>query len=127
VIKIENKTKKLLVKLGVVLIILCIYLFVPAVKKNVNQMVFYLSMLNLDAIKEIVIENVNGFIFDNSIEDLCQKIREIYNERNIAESIKEKARNWVQENRDWKQLSLKYKNEYDDLKKQSSNSKFISK
>ncbi|WP_331681644.1 TVP38/TMEM64 family protein [Romboutsia sp.] len=54
-IKIENKRRKLLVKLGLVLVILCIYLFVPAVKKNVNQMVFYLSMLNLDAIKEYIL------------------------------------------------------------------------
>ncbi|HSQ87269.1 MAG TPA: TVP38/TMEM64 family protein [Romboutsia sp.] len=53
--KIENKRRKLLVKLGLVLVILCIYLFVPAVKKNVNQMVFYLSMLNLDAIKEYIL------------------------------------------------------------------------
>jgi len=55
VIKIENKRKKLLVKLGVVLVILCIYLFVPVVKENVNQMVFYLSMLNLDAIKGYIL------------------------------------------------------------------------
>lgn len=54
-VKIENKRKKLLVKLGVVLVILCIYLFIPTVKKNVNQMVFYLSMLNLDAIKEYIL------------------------------------------------------------------------
>jgi uncharacterized membrane protein YdjX (TVP38/TMEM64 family) len=47
--------KKLLVKLGVVLVILCIYLFVSVVKENVNQMVFYLSMLNLDAIKEYIL------------------------------------------------------------------------
>ena len=54
-IKIENKRRKLLVKLGLVLVILCIYLFIPTVKKNVNQMVFYLSMLNLDAIKEYIL------------------------------------------------------------------------
>ena len=53
--KIENKRIKLLIKLGAVLAVLCIYLFVPAIKQNVNQMVFYLSQVNLDAIKEYIL------------------------------------------------------------------------
>ncbi|WP_270940377.1 TVP38/TMEM64 family protein [Romboutsia lituseburensis] len=52
--KIENK-KKLLTKLSAILIVLGIYLFVPTVKQNVNQMIFYLSMVNLDAIKEYIL------------------------------------------------------------------------
>ncbi|SDL70498.1 TVP38/TMEM64 family protein [Romboutsia lituseburensis] len=52
--KIENK-KKLLIKLSAILIVLGIYLFVPTVKQNVNQMIFYLSMVNLDAIKEYIL------------------------------------------------------------------------
>lgn len=52
--KIKNK-KKLLIKLLSILIVLGIYLFVPTVKQNVNQMIFYLSMVNLDAIKEYIL------------------------------------------------------------------------
>lgn len=52
--KIETK-KKLLIKLSAILIVLGIYLFVPTVKQNVNQMIFYLSMVNLDAIKEYIL------------------------------------------------------------------------
>lgn len=52
--KIENK-KKLLTKLSAILIVSGIYLFVPTVKQNVNQMIFYLSMVNLDAIKEYIL------------------------------------------------------------------------
>lgn len=52
--KIKNK-KKLLIKLLAILIVLGIYLFVPTVKQNVNQMIFYLSMVNLDAIKEYIL------------------------------------------------------------------------
>lgn len=52
--KIENK-KKLLIKLSAILIVLGIYLFVPTVNQNVNQMIFYLSMVNLDAIKEYIL------------------------------------------------------------------------
>ncbi|WP_330666288.1 TVP38/TMEM64 family protein [Romboutsia lituseburensis] len=52
--KIENK-KKLLIKLLAILIVLGIYLFIPTVKQNVNQMIFYLSMVNLDAIKEYIL------------------------------------------------------------------------
>ncbi|MCR8744514.1 TVP38/TMEM64 family protein [Romboutsia lituseburensis] len=50
----ENK-KKLLIKLLAILIVLGIYLFIPTVKQNVNQMIFYLSMVNLDAIKEYIL------------------------------------------------------------------------
>ncbi|WLD29020.1 TVP38/TMEM64 family inner membrane protein YdjZ [Clostridioides difficile] len=35
--------------------VLAIYFFIPPVKKMVNQMIFYLSMLNLDAIKEYIL------------------------------------------------------------------------
>ncbi|WP_331496731.1 TVP38/TMEM64 family protein [Romboutsia sedimentorum] len=54
-IKIKDKTKKIIIKIGVVLVVLSTYLFVPQVKQNINQMVFYLSMLNLDAIKEYIL------------------------------------------------------------------------
>lgn len=50
--KINNK---LLTKLSVVLILLGTYAFVPIVKQNINQMVFYLSMANLDSIKEYIL------------------------------------------------------------------------
>ncbi|MGL4914458.1 MAG: TVP38/TMEM64 family protein [Romboutsia sp.] len=53
--KIENNRKKLLIKLVVVLAVLCTYLFVPVIKENVNQMVFYLSQVNLDGIKEYIL------------------------------------------------------------------------
>nr|UWI52049.1 TVP38/TMEM64 family protein [Clostridioides difficile] len=39
----------------IILGVLAIYLFIPPVKKMVNQMIFYLSMLNLDAIKEYIL------------------------------------------------------------------------
>lgn len=68
---------------------------------------------NLDAIKEMIMEGVNGFIFDNSIEDLCKKIKMVYENKNLRSAMKEKARYWVEENRDWNKLALRYKKEYD--------------
>jgi uncharacterized membrane protein YdjX (TVP38/TMEM64 family) len=46
---------KILKKVLVVLIVFCIYLFIPPVKRTINQMVFYLSMLNIDALKSYIL------------------------------------------------------------------------
>lgn len=38
-----------------IVIVIGLYLFVEPVNRNINQMVFYLSMLNLDALKEYIL------------------------------------------------------------------------
>lgn len=54
-IKIEIKKKSLLLKIAVVIGVLAIYLFVPPINRNINQMIFYLSMLDMESIKQYIL------------------------------------------------------------------------
>lgn len=49
------RKKSLVVKIGVLLLIICIYLFVGPVNRFINQMIFYLSMLNLESLKQYIL------------------------------------------------------------------------
>lgn len=49
------KKKSLVVKIGVLLLIIGIYLFVGPVNRFINQMIFYLSMLNLESLKQYIL------------------------------------------------------------------------
>lgn len=51
---IKNKNS-LLVKIGVVILVVAIYLFVGPVNRFTNQMIFYLSMLNLESLKQYIL------------------------------------------------------------------------
>ena len=50
----ENQ-KKLITRVGAVLLVFAIYFFVTPVKTFVNQMVFYLSSLDLESIKQYIL------------------------------------------------------------------------
>ncbi|MPQ42731.1 TVP38/TMEM64 family protein [Clostridium tarantellae] len=50
-----NKKKSWIIKIGIILIIIGIYLFLPSVNKKVNEMVFYLSSMNLEMLKEYIL------------------------------------------------------------------------
>lgn len=50
----KNK-KTLLLKVGVVILVSSIYLFVEPVNRILNQMIFYLSMLNLESLKKYIL------------------------------------------------------------------------
>lgn len=63
---------------------------------------------NLEAMREMVVDNVNGFIFDNTHEDLKNKIMYLYNNRTICDKMKIRARSWVIENRDWSVVTQGY-------------------
>lgn len=52
---IEINKKSLLTKIGVVLIVLGIYLFIKPVNSFINQMIHYLSMLDIDSLKEYIL------------------------------------------------------------------------
>ncbi len=51
----QKKKKSLVVKIGVLLLIIGIYLFVGPVNRFINQMIFYLSMLNLESLKQYIL------------------------------------------------------------------------
>ena len=51
---IEINKKSLLTKIVLVLVVFGIYLFVKPVNSFINQMVHYLSMLDLDSLKEYI-------------------------------------------------------------------------
>ena len=51
----EINKKSLLTKIGLVLVVFGIYLFVKPVNSFINQMVHYLSMLDLDSLKEYIL------------------------------------------------------------------------
>lgn len=52
---IEINKKSLLTKIGLVIVVFGIYLFVKPVNSFINQMVHYLSMLDLDSLKEYIL------------------------------------------------------------------------
>ena len=49
------KKKSLSIKIGVVLLIIGVYLFVAPVNQFINQMIFYLSILNIESLKEYIL------------------------------------------------------------------------
>lgn len=51
----QKKKKSLILKIGVLLLIIGIYLFVGPVNQFINQMIFYLSMLNLESLKQYIL------------------------------------------------------------------------
>ncbi|MDZ5254276.1 TVP38/TMEM64 family protein [Clostridium sp. LIBA-8841] len=51
----KKNTKSWVITLGILIIILGVYFFVPIVNSKVNQMIFYLSSMNLDMIKEYIL------------------------------------------------------------------------
>lgn len=95
---------------------LCIF---PRIDSEVTRMVTPLKPLeamaqekivlasNLDAMREIVKEGVNGLIFSND-EELSNMIREIKESKKSYESLSKNSRRWVSENRNWKIISKQY-------------------
>ncbi|OSB10561.1 TVP38/TMEM64 family protein [Paraclostridium bifermentans] len=51
----QKKKKSLILKIGVLLLVIGIYLFVGPVNRFINQMIFYLSMLNLESLKQYIL------------------------------------------------------------------------
>lgn len=49
------KNKRTLIKIGVIVLILMIYFFVTPIKVMINQMVFYLSSLDIDSLKRYIL------------------------------------------------------------------------
>lgn len=49
------RKKSLVIKIGVLILIIGIYLFVGPVNRFINQMIFYLSMLNLESLKQYIL------------------------------------------------------------------------
>lgn len=67
---------------------------------------------NLNAIKEIVVPEVNGFIFKNE-DNLYEKIKWLYEKRDSMKFTELNARSWVVENRDWLKISYDLKAVYE--------------
>lgn len=51
----QKKKKYLILKIGVLLLVIGIYLFVGPINRFINQMIFYLSMLNLESLKQYIL------------------------------------------------------------------------
>ncbi len=73
----ENK-KKLITRVGAVLLVFAIYFFVTPVKIFVNQMVFYLSSLDLESIKQYILSfgiwapSICNLLFCNTCKNICK-------------------------------------------------------
>lgn len=103
---------------------LCIF---PRLQEEVTEMVTPLKPLeamacgkcvigsDLQAIKEMVIEDTNGIIYDNSIEDLANKIRQFACNEVQVDLYQDKAKIWVEKNRDWNILAKKYSDLYNEI------------
>ena len=51
----KNIKRSTLIKIAILVALVCVYLFVQPVKTSINKVVFLLSMLNVDAIKEYIL------------------------------------------------------------------------
>lgn len=49
------KNKRTLIKIGVIVLVLIIYFFVTPIKVMINQMIFYLSSLDIDSLKQYIL------------------------------------------------------------------------
>ncbi len=49
------KNKRTLMKIGVIVLVLIIYFFVTPIKVMINQMIFYLSSLDIDSLKQYIL------------------------------------------------------------------------
>ena len=49
------KNKRTLMKIGVVVLVLMLYFFVTPIKVMINQMIFYLSSLDIDSLKQYIL------------------------------------------------------------------------
>ena len=49
------KNKRTLMKIGVIVLVLMIYFFVTPIKVMINQMIFYLSSLDIDSLKQYIL------------------------------------------------------------------------
>ena len=49
------KNKRTLMKIGIVVLVLMLYFFVTPIKITINQMIFYLSNLDLDSLKQYIL------------------------------------------------------------------------
>lgn len=68
---------------------------------------------DVDALKEMVIPNINGIIFKaNDTKDLARALLEIVDNS----SISSKARNWVINNKDWSVIGAQLKNVFEKMK-----------
>lgn len=68
------------------------------------------------ALKEIVTPGVNGYLHEKgSTESLIEQLVKLLDDPVHAQQICSRARDWVVENRDWKQLATLIAKTYDDL------------
>jgi len=71
---------------------------------------------NVAALDEIVIEGVTGLKFQKgSTEDLAAKLELVIRNKDLREKLSRQGRNWVLENRDWRVISKKITDIYDQL------------
>lgn len=68
------------------------------------------------ALEEIVTPGVNGYLHEKgSTESLIEQLVRLLDDPVHAQQIGSRARDWVVENRDWKQLATLIAKTYDDL------------
>ena len=51
----KKKNSSLIITLGILLLVFLVYLFIPKVKENINEMCSYLSSMDLDKIKKYIL------------------------------------------------------------------------
>lgn len=100
---------------------LCIF---PRIKEEVTEIVTPLKPLeamacgkaiigsDVGGLKEIIIPDKNGLIYNNSLDDLCDKIKTLYYDKSLRTSLGLKARDWIEENRDINNIGKLYKKLY---------------
>jgi glycosyltransferase involved in cell wall biosynthesis len=100
----------------------------PRIDSKVNQKVTPLKPLeamamrkavvgsDVGGLRELIHEGVNGLIYRvDDGADLVRRCRELIENSSLRESLAHDARRWVERERDWKKIVLKYKELYADL------------
>ncbi len=100
---------------------LCVF---PRIDEEVTQIVTPLKPLeamacgkpvigsDLAALREIIIPDENGLLYNLNETELYQKIKLLYENTNLRKKLASKARKWVIANRDWYKLTINYINLY---------------
>lgn len=101
---------------------------IPRLNLSVNRLVTPLKSLeamamgkvlitsNLPALRELVKPKISGVLFETeNHQDLAEKIFEILNDENKRKQLGKKAREFVEQNYDWKIIIKKYYSTYQEL------------
>ena len=109
---------------------------IPRVKNKMTETISPLKILeamgigipvvgsNVGGISEIITDGVNGFLFEpQDPKDLAKVLKKLIRNEDLRKKVAQRAKIWVQQNREWKNLIETYRSVYKNLLNESSSTK----